>query len=443
MAALFAARSGADTVLIERTKDGGRKILISGGGRCNVLPGTFRPREYVTDSSPNTLGKILRSWPLREQKAFFEDDLGIPLKHEPESDKLFPVSDRARDVRDALVKACLEAGVEIRFEALVAGIEPRAGGPGWVVRTEPAARGGKEAGAAREETSSPEGRRLEAAALILATGGLSVPATGSDGRGLAWARGLGLKVHETYAALTPLLADPPVHAHLAGVSLDVEMRGGEGKGAREASGGFLFTHRGYSGPSVLNVSHRAVRTAPGRSGGAVPGGAGTEPGRGAPESGRGTPDPVRVEVAWTGESDAVWDDRLQTGPGTVGSVLGRHLPARLVETLVEEAGVPADRPLAQLRRDERQRLVAHLAHYPLPWTGDEGYRKAEVTGGGVALDQVDPRTLECRGLPRLYLCGEILDAFGPIGGHNFLWAWATGRSAGRAAAESLGGGVED
>ncbi|HSG49375.1 MAG TPA: NAD(P)/FAD-dependent oxidoreductase, partial [Longimicrobiales bacterium] len=114
----------------------------------------------------------------------------------------------------------------------------------------------------------------------------------------------------------------------------------------------------------------------------------------------------------------------------------RHLPARLTEQLLAEAGVPGERTLAQLRREERLGLLEGLVRYPLPWTGDEGYRKAEVTGGGVALDQVDPGTLESRVAPGLYLCGEILDAFGPIGGHNFLWAWATGRAAGSAAGKA-------
>jgi predicted flavoprotein YhiN len=101
---------------------------------------------------------------------------------------------------------------------------------------------------------------------------------------------------------------------------------------------------------------------------------------------------------------------------------------------LREAGVPIDRRAAELRREERAALVEHLTTYVLPWTGDEGYKKAEVTGGGVALDEVDPRTLESRRCPGLFLCGELLDAFGPIGGHNFAWAWATGRLAGRGAA---------
>jgi predicted flavoprotein YhiN len=118
----------------------------------------------------------------------------------------------------------------------------------------------------------------------------------------------------------------------------------------------------------------------------------------------------------------------------VGNVVSREVPARLADQLLGEAAVPRDRPLAQLDRDARRRLVTLLTAYPLPWTGDEGYRKAEVTGGGVALGEVDPRTLESRRRPGLFLCGEMLDAFGQIGGHNFQWAWVTGRAAGLGAA---------
>jgi predicted flavoprotein YhiN len=112
------------------------------------------------------------------------------------------------------------------------------------------------------------------------------------------------------------------------------------------------------------------------------------------------------------------------------TILRQQLPNRLADWLVADAGLPLDRTLATLTRAERLALIARLCRYPLPWTGDEGYKKAEVTGGGVALDEVDPRTLESRRHPRLFLCGELLDAFGPIGGHNFAWAWATGRRAG-------------
>lgn len=420
-AALFAARTGAPTLLLERTRDGGRKILIAGGGRCNVLPGTFRPETFVTDSSPHTLRKILRSWPLPEQRAFFEDDLGIPLKHEDYGDKLFPVSDRARDVRDGLVEAVERVGGRIRFEAVVEGVEP---GPGAAVGPDP--------GRPRWTVQVEGGGSVLAGAVILATGGLSVAATGSDGRGLRWARALGHTVHPTYPALTPLLADPPVHAELAGISLECRVEAGEGRARREAEGGFLFTHRGYSGPAVLNVSHVAVRSGLDRG---SPVGGDAEHGEArASAGGPGRRAPVRVD--WTGEGEGVWESRLQGNSRAVSTILSGRLPGRLAERLQREAGLPPDRTVAQLRREERRRLVDRLTRYPLPWTGDEGYKKAEVTGGGVALDQIDPRTMESRRHPGLYLCGEMLDAFGPIGGHNFSWAWATGRAAGAAAGKA-------
>jgi predicted Rossmann fold flavoprotein len=388
MAALHAARSGADVVLVEGTKDGGRKILISGGGRCNVLPSVAQPERYVTDSSPNTLKKMLRSWPLAEQRAFFEADLGIPLALEDESGKLFPASDKARDVRDGMLNAVEKAGARVWFDARVDGITSIDGR--W-----------------RVDIAGAPG--IDAAAVILATGGLSVPATGSDGVGLNLCRGLGHALHATYPALTPLTADPTPHASLSGVSLEVTIRAPGSKPKFETHGGFLFTHRGWSGPTVLDASHLAIR---------------------------GRPDGTRQElhVQWCDRDAAAWDDALMTGRGTVRSALTEVLPRRLADRLLEETAVPADTPLGSLRRADRLALVRALTAYPLPWTGDEGYKKAEVTGGGVALSEVDPRTMESRRAPGLFLCGEILDAFGPIGGHNFLWAWATGRAAGQGAA---------
>jgi predicted flavoprotein YhiN len=118
----------------------------------------------------------------------------------------------------------------------------------------------------------------------------------------------------------------------------------------------------------------------------------------------------------------------------VSSVVRAELPDRLATVLLDAAGVDPARLLAELTRDERRRLIETLVRGELPWTGDEGYRKAEVTGGGIRLSEIDPRTMESRIHPGLYLCGEVLDAFGPIGGYNFLWAWATGRAAGQGAA---------
>src|SRR4051812_30179782 len=137
MAAIFAASAGAETLLLESTRDGGRKILISGGGRCNVLPMRVDESRFVTDSSPNTLRKILRSWPHAEQVAFFEHALGIPLAEEPESLKLFPKSNKARDVRDALLEHARVAGATIRMNTLVAGFGPREGGWRVVLADQP------------------------------------------------------------------------------------------------------------------------------------------------------------------------------------------------------------------------------------------------------------------------------------------------------------------
>ena len=393
MAAIFAARAGRRTVLLERTRDGGRKILISGGGRCNVLPSRVDPGQYFTASSRNTLKKMLLSWPLPDQRRFFEEEVGISLALEEESGKLFPASNKARDVRDGLLELARRSGARIRFDSRVVGLRPGGEGEPWRVLLD-------------------GGEQIAAARVIVATGGLSVPATGSDGTGLRIVQQLGHTLHDTYAALTPLVAEPSPHADLAGISLEVRMEAPLGKGRLETAGGFLFTHRGYSGPTVLNVSHLAVRTADGPVGDRHP-----------------------IYVQWTPLDAAAWERLLmERSTGTVANVVRRHLPGRLADALLTEAGVDDTRTLPQLRRDERQRLVETLARYPLPWTGHEGYKKAEVTGGGVPLGEVDPRTLESRVAPGLHLCGEILDCFGPIGGYNFFWAWATGRAAGLGAA---------
>ncbi len=386
MAAGFAGAGGGPVVLLERTRQGGKKIVVAGGGRCNVLPSVVDEARYVSASSPHVLRRMLRLWPLAEQRAFFEGVLGVPLVLEKESGKLFPLSQRAQDVRDALYAYARRQGVEVGMNRRVLGLEK--GAAGWTVRLE-------------------GGESIAARAVVLATGGLSVPATGSDGDGLRMARGLGHTVHPLYPALTPLTAQPAVHADLAGLSL---VAGVHVPTARFGTrGGFLFTHRGYSGPATLDASHHVAQA------------------RAA-----GKPLPA-VEVQWTDDDAGAWERRLLEGMGLVAATLRAHLPTRLAEMLLREAGVPPGRLHAELRRDERRRLVALLTRYPLPVTGDEGYKKAEVTGGGVDLGEVDPRTGESRLHPGLFLCGELLDCFGPIGGYNFFWAWATGRAAGQGA----------
>ena len=384
MAAIFAARAGRETLLLEGTRDGGRKILISGGGRCNVLPARVDESRFVTGSSPATLRNMLRSWPLGEQIEFFEQELGIPLVEEPGSGKLFPRSNRAREVRDGLLAEAERSGARFLPHSRVLGLVPESGR--WRLQ--------------------PEGApALLVDQVILATGGRSVPKTGSDGAGLALLERLGHTLHPTYPALTPLRADPAPFGVLAGVSLRVGITARSAEQSARAEGGFLFTHHGYSGPAVLDVSHVAVRSRE-----------------------------ARITVRWGGLSREDWEEALRPeGARTVAGALRAELPDRLADMLLEGAGLTPAIPLAQLRREDRRRLVDLLAEGELPWTGDEGYQKAEVTGGGLALSEVDPRSMESRRHPGLFVCGEALDAFGPIGGYNFLWAWATGRAAGRGA----------
>jgi predicted Rossmann fold flavoprotein len=385
MAAVFAARAGQEVLLLESTAEGGKKILISGGGRCNVLPSQPAPERFVTDSAPHLMRGLLRSWPLEQQREFFERDLDLPLALEPETGKLFPVSNRARDVRDGLLEFARKLGVAAQFNTSLRALEP--GDGTWSVHTNRGV--------------------VQAARVVIATGGLSVPATGSDGVGLRLVETLGHRINRTYPALTPLVSAPPAHADLSGISVSVRLRGRTvpaDKKVVETSGGFVFTHRGYSGPAVLDISHVATRN----------------------------PAAV-IRVQWTSLAASEWE-RLLAGRGALASsVVASRLPQRLASRLLQESDIPADRRASELRRHERIALIDALTSYRLPWTGDEGFRKAEVTGGGVALEELDSRTLESRRHPGLFLCGEILDAFGPIGGHNFAWAWSTGRLAGTAA----------
>ncbi|MDP2055033.1 MAG: NAD(P)/FAD-dependent oxidoreductase, partial [Acidobacteriota bacterium] len=176
VASAFAAAGGADVLLIERTADGGRKILVSGGGRCNVLPSLLAPERFVTDSPAHLPRGMLRAWPLHEQRAFFEHDLGIPLALEAESGKLFPRSNRAKDIRDGLVAFARARGVRMQFGTAVTGLA--AADAGFTIAT-------------------PDGP-IHASRVVLATGGLSVPMTGSDGTGLRIATELGHRMIDTY-----------------------------------------------------------------------------------------------------------------------------------------------------------------------------------------------------------------------------------------------------
>lgn len=382
VAGLFAAACGAETVILESASDGGRKLLVTGGGRCNILPARPDLARFVTDSSPNSLRKILRSWPHAEIVAFFEKELGLRLEEEAGTGKLFPVSQRAADVRDRLQRAAGRKGARLLANSRVTDLLEVNGA--WRIERQ-------------------GGAPIEADAVILATGGLSMPATGSDGAGFALARRLGHTVNETYPALMPLWGKTSPFSALAGITQEVEITARDAQRSCMARGALLFTHNGFSGPAVMDVAHVVARNAG-----------------------------ARVTVRWTPHGEKEWQEMFAAkgGPRTVLNLLRQRMPVRLAEALCDLAGVARDQSLANLKRESRLRLVETLTRGELPVAGHGGYESAEVTGGGVALGEVDPRTLESRICPGLFFCGEILDAFGPIGGYNLWWAWVTGRAAG-------------
>lgn len=388
--AALAAPSGARVAVLEGSREPGRKILISGGGRCNVLPAESEERDFFTQGSRAVLRRLLASWPLAEQRAWFEEELGLPLVLEAGTGKLFPATQSARTVRDALLRAARGAGAALLWPWRAAAVVPEGGG--FVL-------------------TSDDGRVLRCRRLILATGGRSVPKTGSDGAGYGFARALGHSILPQYPALAPLTTGEARFRALSGIALPVRWRARrDGKVAEERVRELLFTHHGFSGPAVLDASHWWTR------------------------------DGAEIRVDWGALGHGEWDRALDPGDEGrrgVGATLERALPARLAAALCDVAGVDPATQRAQLDRARRERLLATLADYPLPVSGTRGFAVAEVTGGGVPLGEADPRTLESRACPGLHLCGEILDAIGRIGGFNFQWAWATGRLAGRAAAAAL------
>jgi predicted Rossmann fold flavoprotein len=368
MAAIAAARSGARVVAIDGAKRIGAKILISGGGRCNVTNEVVRPEDF--NGSRNAIAKVLRAFDVAATIAFFEE-LGVPLKRE-ETGKLFPVSNRARDVIDALLRAA--EGVEIVTGMHVESIER-----GFVINGS-----------------------LHADRVILAAGGRSVPKTGSDGSGYTLARMLGHTVTPTFPALVPLVVEKGHWiTELSGISIDAELavKSPTGRILQRHRGSMLFTHFGLSGPVVLDISRHWIANQPATlSANFLP---------------RETFESVDASLIATAKRNP---------HATIGSVL--RLPDRLLARLAPEA------TLGRLSKDERRRIVRDLVDYPLPVIRDRGFEYAEVTAGGVPLSEIDVATMQSRICPNLYLCGEILDVDGRIGGFNFQWAWASGRLAG-------------
>jgi hypothetical protein len=398
-------------VAIDSAKKLGAKILVAGGGRCNVTHHAVDESAYA-GSSRHAIKQVLRAFTVDDTVAFFAD-LGVSLERE-DTGKLFPTTDDANTILDALLAAAADAGVELLHPYRVDRVERVS--DAFLIHPAP------------REPQPPIATPILARRLILCTGGMALPRTGSDGHGYAIARSLGHTVTPlVFPALVPLVLHDahPIRA-LSGLTLPAQLTATTATGKHLASftNSTLCTHFGLSGPSVLDISryYLAERLIH-----------------------HNQPDAARLLISWlpgrTPESlDAELSDLSRRGDRRS---LARFLhescaiPERLAHALCTAASLAPTAPLHTLTRDQRRALAAACCAMPLPVERDRGFTHAEVTAGGVPLSELTLRTMESRPCHHLHLAGEILDVDGRIGGFNFQWAWASGFLAGRAAAESL------
>lgn len=393
MAGIWAGRSSPDRsiVILDGARTLGAKILVAGGGRCNVTHDEVDVSAYA-GSSRNAIKKVLRRFDVPQTIEFFRE-LGVKLKRE-ETGKLFPVTDDARTVLDALLNAARRANVGIQHPRRVETIRQWDG----------------------EFLISSDWGEMAARRVVLATGGKSLPKTGSDGHGYDIARSLGHSLTpRIFPALVPLTL-PRDHfvCGLSGLTLhaSITLYAPTGKKLVSFTDSTLCTHFGLSGPSVLDFSRYYI--------------------------GAELDDPdVWAAINWLpGETPETMEARLLAVGGiSLVRTLMAALPERLARTLCCEVGLEPGMRADQLTREQRKSLARIVTDMPLPITGNRGYTYAEVTAGGVPLAELHLDTMESRACPGLYLCGEICDVDGRIGGYNFQWAWASGYVAGISAAK--------
>lgn len=399
LAAAQAAARGRRTLLLEKNPHAGVKILMSGGTRCNLTQATdARGIVKAFAAQGPFLHSALAALGPSGLVQMFADE-GVPTKVE-ETGKVFPVSDRAADVLAALLKRLARSGAELALEEPVLQI-------------------------LRRETFHvvTARRTLQAPKLIVTSGGRSYPGCGTSGDGYAWLQSLGHTIVPPRPALTPVtthaewardlkgLTIPNVYVRVVPADAPPSPAGKRSKlDLAERRGSLLFTHFGLSGPVVLDVS-RAV-------------------------SGHPQPQTLalicdfRPDLSVEQLDEAMRGDLAADGKKQIAGVAARYVPRRLAESILSLANLPATLRAAELSKRDRRRLVELFKQLPIPVSGTMGFRKAEVTAGGVALDEVDSRTMESKRVPGLYLAGEILDLDGPIGGYNFQAAFSTGMLAG-------------
>jgi predicted Rossmann fold flavoprotein len=392
LAAIHAAERGRRVLLLEKGKKPGVKILMSGGTRCNITH-DCDARGIVAAFGPN--GKFLHSALAalgpRETVAFFEAE-GVATKIE-ETGKVFPVSDRAVDVLDALLRRLARSGATLSLNEPVREIFPYPEGGFRIV------------------TSS---RIISAGKVLITSGGRSYPGCGTTGDGYGFASAFGHTIIPQRPALVPLTVQAPWIAELRGITIpDVNLKvlGPDAKSLNSRRGSLLFAHFGLTGPTPLDVS-RTV-------------------------SGYPEPDKLTLELdLLPGELESTFDefvrnDTAANGKQLLAGVLSTRIPRRVADQLIILCGMPVDRKAAALSKPDRQKLVAAVKRLRLPLKGTLGFEKAEVTAGGVSLDEVDSRTMQSKRVPGLYFAGEVLDLDGWIGGYNFQAAWSAGWLAGR------------
>jgi predicted Rossmann fold flavoprotein len=398
MSAIWAARLSSDAriVIVDGAKTLGAKILVAGGGRCNVTHEKVLPKDYA-GGSRNTIKKMLKAWSAADTIAFFEE-LGVELKCE-DTGKMFPVTDSSKSVLNALLNECDRLGVEIVHPWRVKAIN-RTGG-GFEVRSEDAA--------------------ICSERVVIATGGMALPKSGSDGAGYRLVKSLG---HSATERIEPALVPMVVASgskwitELSGIAarVSIEVRSGTGKRIVRFSNDLLCTHFGLSGPAALDVSRWYFDAK--------------------------FDDPkAKLVVNWVGDgSFDAWDSKLrEIGKQSVGGYLRLVIPDRLGRMLCSRCGIDPASAGHAMTREQRRALAHMLVECEIEVSGNRGFTHAEVTAGGLQLDEVDVSTMRSRVCDGLWIVGEILDVDGRIGGFNFQWAWANGYTAGKSIASSIGG----
>ena len=394
MASITAAEHGAAVTLLEPNERLGKKVNITGKGRCNVTNDCGM--EELLRNVPRN-GRFLYSafsrFDGRDCKAWFES-LGVPLKTE-RGNRVFPVSDRSFDITDALRRRLTAVGARWERDRALA-IEQREG---------------------RVVAVSGEKRRYAADAVILATGGVSYPATGSTGDGYRLAAELGHTVVPPRASLVPLVSDDPDCGEMQGLALknvELRIRNGKNKVVFQEFGELLFTHFGLSGPLILSASAH-IRDW-------------------EKDSFRACID-LKPALDEQKLEARLLRDFAERSNQDFANVLGGLVHKSMIPVMLRRTGVPAETKANSITKEQRRRLLHELKDFEVTLTGTRPVEEAIVTSGGVKVGEIVPATMASKKLPGLYFAGEIMDVDAYTGGFNLQIAWATGRAAGEAAAE--------